>query len=51
MGHMLWFYDGSLVFLGNLGPEFLLSIPRLSALTTRENSGTPSTTAGIYSFV
>jgi hypothetical protein len=28
------FYDCSLVFLYNLGPEFLLSIPRLSALTT-----------------
>ena len=51
MGHMLWIYDGSLVFLGNLGPEFLLSVPRLSALTTRGDSGTPSTTAGIYSFV
>jgi len=43
VGHMLWFYDGSLVFPGNLGPEFLLSVPRLSALTIRGESGTPST--------
>ena len=38
MGHMLRFYDGSLVFLENLGPEFLLSVLRLDALTTRENA-------------